>query len=514
VIFADLWQSLLANLAVLAMLVLAWAHFQSAITRWPLLAQQAGFGIVMGVGAVVVMQFSIEVREGGLVFDLRNVAISLAGVFAGPVGAVIAVAAAAVQRLLIGGDGAIPGIVIMGVIAVISVGCYYLVRLRPLTLRFLLAFGALSSVVSTTGVLVAALRVMPEYDGSVGIPMMLLTFVSFVFGGIIMLHETRERQLRAELDASQALFGHALAEMSDGIAMFDADKRLVFSNEQYRSYFPRTQDVRVPGSHFRDILRAVIARGEQLGPPETDAEAWLTETMGLLDSSSEEEVQLFDGRWLSLRTRPAADGSCMVVVSDLTRRKRDERNLREMASRLQLLASTDGLTGIGNRRAFDAALARETTIAARNNQPLSVLLVDIDWFKSFNDQYGHLVGDRCLRAIAHTLRDVIKGPSDLVARYGGEEFVALLPGVAVDSAFEFAEAFAQSVRARGIEHAGSPKGIVTASVGLACWDPSDDVGALADLVPRADEALYRAKSTGRDRICSGETGRSAVAGAA
>ena len=329
-----------------------------------------------------------------------------------------------------------------------------------------------------------------------------------------MVQEARQRQLREAFVKSQALFGYAVAEMSDGIAMFDSEKRLVFSNEQYREFFPRTRDLRVPGTRFSDILRGVVERGEQRGAPETDSEAWIEETIALMNSASEEEVQLFDGRWLSLRTRPAADGSCMVVVSDLTRHKTDQRALREMTERLQLLASTDGLTGIGNRRAFDAALARVADVAARTMTPLSLLLVDIDWFKSFNDEYGHVIGDRCLRAVAHTLRTVVNDPADLVARYGGEEFVVLLPGLDLDAAIKLSEVFSRTLHARAIEHTGSPKGIVTASVGVASWSPRDGLAALSDLVRDADIALYRAKSSGRDMICTRRPEREAVAGAA
>jgi diguanylate cyclase (GGDEF)-like protein len=310
------------------------------------------------------------------------------------------------------------------------------------------------------------------------------------------------------------LFGYALTEMSDGIAMFDKDKRLVFSNEQYLTFFPRTRGTRVPGTHLRDILRSVVETGEQLGRPQNDSDAWIEETNALLNTATEEEVQLFDGRWLSLRTRPAADGSCMVVVSDLTRHKKDQRALREMTERLQLLASTDGLTGIGNRRAFDAALAREVDVAARTLNPLSLLLVDIDWFKLFNDEYGHLVGDRCLRAIAHTLRAVVNDPHDLVARFGGEEFVVLLPGMDEAAAIKLSKAFSRTLHARAIEHSGSPKGIVTASVGVASWTPELGVQALSELVRDADIALYRAKQSGRDMICTKERVQTSVAGAA
>lgn len=511
--FTHSWEGLLTNLAILAMIVLAWAHFQRSVALWPRLAQQAAFGLVMGVGAALVMHFALELRPG-LYFDLRSVPIALAGIFAGPLAAAIAIVIAAIQRLIIGGSGAIVGIGILAIAGMIGVAGYYLRRGRAMTVGYLAGFSVPMAMASTAGVFIATKGEWFALLVPLIIPLAVLACVSFLMGGTIMLQEARQRALSEAFAKSQALFGYALAEMSDGIAMFDKDRRLVFSNDQYLTFFPRTRDLRVAGTHIRDILRGVIERGEQLGRPETDSDAWIEETVALLDSAGEEEVQLYDGRWLSLRTRPAADGSVMVVVSDLTRHKKDQRALREMTERLQLLASTDGLTGIGNRRAFDAALAREVDHAARTMTSLSLLLVDIDWFKSFNDEYGHLVGDRCLRAIAHTLRAVVNDPADLVARYGGEEFVVLLPGMDEAAAVKLSESFRRTLHARAIEHTGSAKRIVTASIGIASWEPASGPPALSTLVRDADIALYRAKSSGRDMICVRDRVPAAISGAA
>jgi diguanylate cyclase (GGDEF)-like protein len=513
VAIANTWAGLLANLAIVAVVALAWAHVNGVMLKWPRLARSIVNGIAMGGSAVLVLQAAIELRPG-FYLDLRTVPIALAGVVAGPIAATVAVVIASMQRLLIGGGGTVGGIGLLALVGVLSALAYAFRRRRPLTFRFLLGFGALLSLISTGGVFIATASEWETYLGPVLVPIALLVFMSFVIGGTILMQGSRQLALMEALEKNRALFGHALAEMSDGIAMFDSNKRLVFCNQQYLGFFPRTREARVPGAPLREILRRVVDSGEQIGRPQSEGDAWIEETVALLDAAGEEEVQLFDGRWLSIRTRPAADGSCMVVVSDLTRHKKDQRALREMTERLQLLASTDGLTGIGNRRAFDAALAREADVAARTMQPLSLLLVDIDWFKSFNDEYGHLIGDRCLRAIAHTLRAVVNDPSDLVSRFGGEEFVALLPGTDSEGAVRLSEAFARTLHARAIEHAGSPKRIVTASVGVGTWVPAMGEAALSNLVRDADIALYRAKSSGRDMICTKERVMAAIAGAA
>ena len=310
---------------------------------------------------------------------------------------------------------------------------------------------------------------------------------------------TDQKRLELEYSQSQRRFAYALEQMSDGLAMFGGDGRLIFCNEQYRAFFPRTGDLRVPGAAFRDILQAAIDRGEQIGRPQQDGEKWIEEVAASLFVEGDEEVHLFDGRWLQIRTRPTLEGSSMVVVSEVTRTKEAEASLRSMADQLQLLASTDSLTGLANRRIFDQTLEQEMARGSRSGSPLSVALIDIDHFKAFNDLYGHPAGDKCLRVVADCLRQALKRPTDLAARYGGEEFVAILPDTNEDGAFAIGDEFRVSLKARGLEHAASSRGVVTASVGIASSIPGDAITPL-ELLSRADEALYSAKHAGRDRI--------------
>jgi diguanylate cyclase (GGDEF)-like protein len=157
---------------------------------------------------------------------------------------------------------------------------------------------------------------------------------------------------------------------------------------------------------------------------------------------------------------------------------------------LHRISTLDGLTEVANRRHFDDTLALEWRRAVRSGQPMSLLMLDIDFFKAFNDQHGHQAGDDVLRRVAHALRDSVHRAADLVARYGGEEFVVLLP----DTTGEQAREIAEMLRAR-IEEPGT----VTASLGVATQVPSRD-GNPDELVKRADEALYEAKRLGRNRV--------------
>ncbi|MEO8684444.1 MAG: diguanylate cyclase, partial [Devosia sp.] len=263
--------------------------------------------------------------------------------------------------------------------------------------------------------------------------------------------------------------------------------------------FPRTQDVRVPGRHIRDMLRAAAARGEQLSIPE-DVDGWVEAVAESLRTRSEEEVHLFDGRWLHIRTNPSGDGASMVVVSDMTTLKSAETNLLVLTEKLQQQAVTDGLTGLLNRRAFDEALESELARSRRDNSWISLLMMDIDRFKAYNDHYGHQQGDACLKAVSDEFMRILKRPGDIVARYGGEEFVAILPNTDEDGAFFIADAFLKAVRALNLPHVGSEKGIVTASVGLACYHPGEHPRSAVELVHRADRAMYDAKLAGRDRL--------------
>jgi diguanylate cyclase (GGDEF)-like protein len=173
----------------------------------------------------------------------------------------------------------------------------------------------------------------------------------------------------------------------------------------------------------------------------------------------------------------------------------------EDQERYALLAYTDSLTDIANRRKFDEAFTREWSRAVREHAPISVLMLDVDYFKGFNDRYGHPTGDLCLQRIAHALQDAVKRPTDLVARYGGEEFVALLPQTAVAGSITTAEAMRLAVENLRISHEGSSLGRVSLSIGVASIMPSG-TDTLESLMRSADEQLYRAKLAGRNRVAA------------
>lgn len=314
---------------------------------------------------------------------------------------------------------------------------------------------------------------------------------------------TERMALETELRESKNLLAHAMAGMSDGFAMFDRDGTLVFCNEQYRDAFPLSRDVRVLGANIRDIIRGALETGERIDGPKDAVDAWIEAAASTLHRNKDEDIELYNGEWRSIRTRLADDGTAMVMVSDITSTKQAEVALRIAAEQLRNLADTDGLTGVMNRRGFDEAFAREAARGARENTPLSLLMIDIDWFKPYNDTYGHPAGDECLRKVSRCLVDCVRRPTDTVARYGGEEFVVLLPDTDMSGARTIAEAFAARLEALGMGHSGSPLGRVTASTGIATGKAQSLRTDFNRLISAADGALYRAKAQGRNRVAEG-----------
>ena len=181
--------------------------------------------------------------------------------------------------------------------------------------------------------------------------------------------------------------------------------------------------------------------------------------------------------------------------------RESQKNLAHANIELQKLASLDGLTGIANRRRFDDTLYLEWPRSQRDKEPLSLLLCDIDFFKLYNDTYGHLAGDLCLKKVAAVLTEHLKRPADLAARYGGEEFAIILPNTELEGALIVAQACCRHLAAMAMENPGAlPLGIVTMSVGVASIVPSP-ASTMEQLIHRADQALYQAKRSGRNQVC-------------
>jgi diguanylate cyclase (GGDEF)-like protein len=183
-------------------------------------------------------------------------------------------------------------------------------------------------------------------------------------------------------------------------------------------------------------------------------------------------------------------------------RIRNHLELKRYRDSLKTLSTVDGLTGVGNRRRFDEILSREWLRARRNLSPISLLLMDIDFFKAYNDHYGHLAGDDCLRKVAAGLSGIARRPADLLARYGGEEFVLLLPETDAEGGLKIANRVREKMDHLKIPHAFSAAAsYVTLSIGVATMVPTDEE-TFNELIKRSDELLYEAKQNGRNQVRS------------
>jgi len=201
------------------------------------------------------------------------------------------------------------------------------------------------------------------------------------------------------------------------------------------------------------------------------------------------------------------DGSVDSLVGfmfDITARKQAEDKILQLQRELEVLSYRDSLTGVANRRMFDALYPVEWAKARATGEPLSVLVVDIDYFKQYNDHYGHMQGDECLRKVAAALDAGASRSRDLCARLGGEEFVLLLPATDLDAALNVAERCRKLLAQKELAHARSGVGrLVTVSIGVGSIVPGfrDDPAVFLD---RIDRRLYQAKSAGRDQVCDAE----------
>ena len=179
-----------------------------------------------------------------------------------------------------------------------------------------------------------------------------------------------------------------------------------------------------------------------------------------------------------------------------------QRQLKALNLSLYQMSMKDGLTGVMNRRWFDEAIGDEWQRARRERQPLSLIMIDIDFFKSYNDSLGHMAGDACLKKVAEALQGVLRRPADMVARYGGEEFVVLLPNTDAGGAARVAEDMRHRIEGLAIRHPTSEVApCLTVSLGVASMMPAE-ASSSVQLMQAADEAMYQAKAQGRNRIVS------------
>jgi diguanylate cyclase (GGDEF)-like protein len=298
----------------------------------------------------------------------------------------------------------------------------------------------------------------------------------------------RGYEVRGVIDGQMALMG-IHAEMPDLVLLdINMPKMDGFQVCEQLKADPKTRDIPVIFISARD---EVLDKVQAFSVGGVD---YVTKPFQLAEVLARVESQLTLRR-LQKKLQEQNDRLKQEIQSRLVA----EAELQKVNAELLNLANLDGLTQLANRRRFDEYLNNEWSRLAREQLPLSLVMCDIDYFKNFNDSYGHLAGDDCLRKVSQVLKQSVRRPADLAARYGGEEFAILLPNTEIDGAAIVAEQIRASVKELGILHIASEiSDFVTISVGVASLVPLVDSLSTV-LITAADYALYRAKELGRDR---------------
>lgn len=303
----------------------------------------------------------------------------------------------------------------------------------------------------------------------------------------------RTQHLSEALDFNETILLNSPTPMG----VYRADGQCVLANEAFAQIVGATREALLAQNYHG------IATWKQSGLLEDALNAVkhqdLRQREVHLVSSFGKEVWL-DCRFLPTQIR--GEKHLLAQFTDITERMRAAAVLEESNRKLEAQSNTDGLTGISNRRHFDAVLIQEYSRHARSGAELSLILLDLDHFKAFNDTYGHVKGDECLRQVARTMAKSARRPADLAARYGGEEFACILPETNRNGAVAIAEEVRQGVIALAIPHAGSSVAeYVTVSLGVVTVRCAVG-GSVEDVVAQVDKLLYQAKASGRNKIQS------------
>jgi len=310
-------------------------------------------------------------------------------------------------------------------------------------------------------------------------------------------------------DTATDLSLRALNLVNSGIIVLDAHHKIVLWNGwmvprsaraaarvRERSLFEVFPELR--GSRVEAAVLAALAPSAD-GASTTIPQAESRAPFPLREAGS------FDGPRIdqAVTVTPFRDGEqrfCMIEIRDVSGAVEREKRLLDHAESLRARSYVDGLTGIANRRYFDVALDRELRRAQRVKGELSLLLIDIDSFKAYNDHFGHQQGDACLSTVAQALAAKLKRPADVAARYGGEEFAAILPDTSLEQARLHANAIREHVAGLALPHAPAAHWpMVTLSIGVASFD-RERLHEVPALIEAADKALYAAKRGGRNRV--------------
>lgn len=307
--------------------------------------------------------------------------------------------------------------------------------------------------------------------------------------------EFGNQQLRAEIECLE--LEQIFSSVSDAMWAIREDGVVIRANDAMLTLLGKTR-VEVVGQRCSDLLHYDLCHTNSCPLEVCTVKTRKEYDIQLLSADSSCEHYI-----ISVAPLTTIVGTTAMIsqFKNITRRKEAEQQLEELNRALSEMAHIDGLTGIANRRYFDETFDKEwKRLAREQDQPISLILADIDFFKKYNDNYGHQQGDDCLILVGKTLKEIILRPSDMAARYGGEEFALLLPGIALDGGETVGERARKAIVDLQIMHEYSDiADYITMSLGGAMMIPTHD-NSPADLIALADQALYRAKNNGRNNL--------------
>ncbi|WP_341534652.1 sensor domain-containing diguanylate cyclase [Fusibacter tunisiensis] len=329
------------------------------------------------------------------------------------------------------------------------------------------------------------------------LPFMIVYFTVFLFQSIFLIfYELRKLEIEKNLIETNSKFEVLINNVPLGVLMLSEEHEIIQKNSVIDAWFPNALS---EGKCYNQLVSLTDEKScENCSLQDVFKTGKTLESVNQFKTAL--GVREFNCKMTPLLNEANRVYAVIETLEDVTERNEARRQLLERQEILNELSYTDALTQIPNRRSFDEKLALMWSLAKSNRSPVSLIMIDIDYFKIFNDTYGHQEGDRCLKQVAQVLNSRTMRHTDVVARYGGEEFACILFNTIYEGAREVAEKFRSSIEFLRIPNQGSPLNqILTVSLGVATVVPERDQPA-EELIKASDEALYRAKNFGRNQV--------------